>query len=863
MRRAALGLAWLLLLCARPASAQTATGSYVGNGGGDLTVSGVGFQPSCVLVRAHDPLYPTIARTATMATNDAKVLGDPVALRANLIRSFAADGFDVGNTPEVNAAGVRYEWLAVQAQPGKVAVGSYTGDGRDNRDVTGLGFTPGYVVLLPAAAHRAWQRMAYLTGNTSLPFTATGVENDRIEYLLTDGFQVGSDAEVNAVGETYHWIAWSAASPNLAQGGYWGNGGATQTIGGLPFAPEWVMVKGWSGWAPLQRSASLADDPLSLPVPAGEPVAGGLVSLQPYSFTVGARGEVNQALEYYYYVALAPDAGVDIAVRKTASVTEATVGVGLTYMVAAENVGTAPATGVVVSDVLPPGLALTGTAASQGSYDPLSGRWDVGDLVNGGSALLNLAVTPLVAAAGDTLHNVARLLALDQTDLRTANDTAAVDVTVAGADLRLSKTVDRPSPAEGDTVTFTVRVRNDGPSAADDAAIADLLPAGLAVVAATASQGSYTPATGAWSCGALATGAEAWLAVRAVVGPGTAGTVIVNRAVRVGSSPADPDSTNDQGTATVAVNGADLEVGKWVEPAQAEPGESVRFTVRVANPGSLPVAGLALADTLPAGLALAGWLASGGTLWDPDTGQWNVGALAAGAAETLQVTATVLPGTAGMTLVNRAAITAHDLPDPNPANDRAAAALIVIGADLALGLDVSPPAAVYGDSVTFTVTAHNDGPSDAGGLAIACALPAGLTAGTAAPTVGAFDAAAGTWTVGTLPAGATALLRRGAWVAVGHDTLTATAATVALDQTDPDPADNSATRQLAVGAAADLALAAAFDRPLAAEGDTVVLAFSLANAGPDSAHAVTIAVAPPVGLSLLGPATGAGAYLPA
>jgi uncharacterized repeat protein (TIGR01451 family) len=860
--RAAAGFACLLLLSAALAPAQTATGSYVGNGGGGLTVSGVGFQPAFVLVRSHEPLYPTVARTATMPVNTAKNLGDPVALRANLIRSFAEDGFDVGNAPDVNAAGVRYEWLAVQAEPGKMAAGSYTGDGHDSRDIIGLGFTPGYVAILPAAEHRAWQRMAYLTGESSLPFTASGTENDRIEYLLADGFQIGSDNDVNAAGETYHWIAWNAASSNLAQGGYWGNGAAAQTIDGLPFQPAWVMVKGWSGWAPLQRGASLTDDPLSLPVPAGEPIAGGIVALQPDGFTVGGRDEVNQALDYYYYVALAPDVGVDIAVHKTVSVAQAVVGVGLTYLVEVENLGTAPATGVVVSDVLPPGLELTGLATSQGSYDPLSGQWSVGSLTIGGSALLNLAVTPLVAAAGDTLHNVARLLALDQSDGKAANDSATADVTVAGADLRLTKTVDRPSPAETDTVTFTVRVRNDGPSAADDGEIADLLPAGLSFVAATASQGSYAPATGAWLCGALPVDTEAWLTVRAAVDPGTAGTVIVNSAVRVSSSPADPDSTNDRGMATVAVNGTDLEVGKWVEPAQADPGEIVRFIVRVANTGILPVDGLALADTLPAGLALSVWGATGGTLWDQDTGRWDVGALAAGAAETLQVAATVLAGTAGTTLTNRAAITARDLPDPRADNDQDAASLIVTGADLALGLDVSPPTAVYGDSVTFTVTARNDGPSDAGELAIAFALPAGLTAGTATPTVGAFDNAAGIWTVGALPAGATALLQRGAWVAVGHDTLTATAATVALDQTDTDPSDNSATRQLVVGAAADLALAAAFDRPQAAEGDTVMLAFRLANTGPDSAHAVTIAVPPPVGLSLLGFTAGTGAYLP-
>ena len=49
----------------------------------------------------------------------------------------------------MNANGVDYYWVAFQSAPGDMVVGSYTGNGTDNRTVGGLGFEPGYVMILP------------------------------------------------------------------------------------------------------------------------------------------------------------------------------------------------------------------------------------------------------------------------------------------------------------------------------------------------------------------------------------------------------------------------------------------------------------------------------------------------------------------------------------------------------------------------------------------------------------------------------------------------------------------------------------------------------------------------------------------
>ena len=72
---------------------------------------------------------------------------------------------------------------------------------------------------------------------------------------------------------------------------------------------------------------------------------------------------------------------------------------------------------------------------------------------------------------------------------------------VTATDLVIGKTVDNGTPDEGDTVTFTVTVTNNGPAQASNVSIDDVLPAGLTAGTITPSQGSYTAPT--WTIGTI------------------------------------------------------------------------------------------------------------------------------------------------------------------------------------------------------------------------------------------------------------------------------------------------------------------------------------------------------------------------
>ena len=125
---------------------------------------------------------------------------------------------------------------------------------------------------------------------------------------------------------------------------------------------------------------------------------------------------------------------------------------------------------------------------------------------------------------------------------------APLNIVAAAADVAVAKTVSDPTPAVGTSVTFTVTAHNNGPDPTTSLQLTDLVPAGLTFVSDSVSQGTYTPGTGVWNVGVLASGASATLQITARVNVTTA---VVNTARRTSSSPVDPVSGNDVASSTV------------------------------------------------------------------------------------------------------------------------------------------------------------------------------------------------------------------------------------------------------------------------------------------------------------------------
>ena len=233
----------------------------------------------------------------------------------------------------------------------------------------------------------------------------------------------------------------------------------------------------------------------------------------------------------------------------------------VTFVINVFNNGPTAATNVSLVDFLPDGLTATvenGTV-SQGSYDPTTGVFNVGDLQAGETATLFIEGTVDAGQGGNAIVNSTTAATGDQVDPSTAGDDLVERVVVNNAvDLITTKGLDSGdnTPNEGDLVTFVINVFNNGSATATGVFLTDFLPEGLTATDenGTVSQGSYDPATGIFAIGTLEVGETATLFLEGTVDAGQGGNRIANFTTAATGDQVDPTTDGDDLAESVDVD---------------------------------------------------------------------------------------------------------------------------------------------------------------------------------------------------------------------------------------------------------------------------------------------------------------------
>ena len=359
----------------------------------------------------------------------------------------------------------------------------------------------------------------------------------------------------------------------------------------------------------------------------------------------------------------------DLGVTKTAPPT-VDPGGQIAYQLGVRNNGPSDASGVSLRDTLPPGVQFV--SADPGCTEAAGVvTCAVGALAVGDERSYAVTVTAPHALGGQTLVNSV-VVSGNEGDLVVANDSAQASTRVGdSADLTLSKT--SGGAIAGEDASWTIVVRNDGPSTATPVTVTDELPAGATPTAATPSQGGCSISGQDVVCGLgnLPAGGAAQINVIADVAPSLAGQPLRNRA-SVTAPQADPTSANDTDsvTTTVAVpsaTGPDLALTKTASTRRPRLGVPYRYELLVQNVGGEPARRVRVLDTLSRALDVRSIRASSGRC-RRDGGRiaCSLGTLAPGASATVALTVVATePGS----VRNTASASVGSGTDVNPANN--------------------------------------------------------------------------------------------------------------------------------------------------------------------------------------------------
>ena len=281
-------------------------------------------------------------------------------------------------------------------------------------------------------------------------------------------------------------------------------------------------------------------------------------------------------------------------------------------------------------------------------------------------------VRALSSESDVTASNSFGLLLSDDTEVDAicATQTPPPPPPPPSADLSVVKSVNKNTANVGDTVIYTLVVKNDGPDTATNVVVSDILSPSLNFVSVSSTLGIYATSTNLWNVTNLSSGSYATTTITVTVKSGSEGQIISNSACISGEED-DSNNLNDTSNVNFNVNSggnggggaggggnatitsANLKVTKTVDKSTVSVGDTLTYTIAVVNNGPNTASSTTAKDTLPSGVNFVSASTTFGS-FSTTTGVWTIGNLTNGSSTVMTLVVTVNSGTAGQTITNTA-----------------------------------------------------------------------------------------------------------------------------------------------------------------------------------------------------------------
>lgn len=302
----------------------------------------------------------------------------------------------------------------------------------------------------------------------------------------------------------------------------------------------------------------------------------------------------------------------DLKVTKTGPAT-GIAGEDLTYDLEVSNLGPSTATNVRIDDVLPVGVSITSVTAPGGSCNAgVPGNALLPTYCTFGSLGPTAAKTMQIVA-----HVAPDVIGPINNDVRTSSETfdpnnsnnAATRQTIISdkADLTITKSAaPAPTVIAGQDLTYTVTIKNNGPSVARNVDLVDALPSVVSLTSWSISGGSGTcallappPNNVECSLGTLALGQTVKVYLFTKVASSVPNGATLSNTATATTSATDPIVPNTATATTGVAARADLAIVKTADFDTYKPSSTVKYTITVTNKGSSDALGVQVIDSLP------------------------------------------------------------------------------------------------------------------------------------------------------------------------------------------------------------------------------------------------------------------------